>query len=294
MHKFLRTVGFSLYQKKHDIQKLLENLVEQAESSQIWKIQIDGETNLCRVRTEVATDMGIDIYGEMDEFGIIRPEYYIPFLLSHDISSEADCSIQRHTEKETYAGLLDEFRVGISLIYYLENAMEYRQRNMEKESTEVIYVNLVGMSVKGKILLPVKKSAKQVEMAKVAFKERTNLMEAAKNGDEDAIETLTIEDIDLYSQISRRVAKEDIYSIIDSSFMPCGIECDQYAIIGDILYIDKRKNGFTGEEVYDMKIECNDMIFHVAINSQDLIGEPEVGRRFKGQIWMIGSAKFKT
>ena len=176
MHKFLRTVGFSLYQKKHDIQKLLENLVEQAESSQIWKIQIDGETNLCRVRTEVATDMGIDIYGEMDEFGIIRPEYYIPFLLSHDISSEADCSIQRHTEKETYAGLLDEFRVGISLIYYLENAMEYRQRNMEKESTEVIYVNLVGMSVKGKILLPVKKSAKQVEMAKVAFKERTNLM----------------------------------------------------------------------------------------------------------------------
>ncbi len=294
MHKFLRTVGFSLYQKKHDIQKLLENLVEQAESSQIWKIQIDGETNLCRVRTEVATDMGIDIYGEMDEFGIIRPEYYIPFLLSHDMSSEADCSIQRHTEKETYAGLLDEFRVGISLIYYLENAMEYRQRNMEKESTEVNYVNLVGMSVKGKILLPVKKSAKQVEMAKVAFKERTNLMEAAKNGDEDAIETLTIEDIDLYSQISRRVAKEDIYSIIDSSFMPCGIECDQYAIIGDILYIDKRKNRFTGEEVYDMKIECNDMIFHVAINSQDLIGEPEVGRRFKGQIWMIGSAKFKT
>ena len=294
MHKFLRTVGFSLYQKKHDIQKLLENLVEQAESSQIWKIQIDGETNLCRVRTEVATDMGIDIYGEMDEFGIIRPEYYIPFLLSHDMSSEADCSIQRHTEKETYAGLLDEFRVGISLIYYLENAMEYRQRNMEKESTEVNYVNLVGMSVKGKILLPVKKSAKQVEMAKVAFKERTNLMEAAKNGDEDAIETLTIEDIDLYSQISRRVAKEDIYSIIDSSFMPCGIECDQYAIIGDILYIDKRKNRFNGEEVYDMKIECNDMIFHVAINSQDLIGEPEVGRRFKGQIWMIGSAKFKT
>ena len=60
------------------------------------------------------------------------------------------------------------------------------------------------------------------------------------------------------------------------------------------MYIDKRKNRFTGEEVYDMKIECNDMIFHVAINSQDLIGEPEVGRRFKGQIWMIGSAKFKT
>lgn len=294
MHKFLRTVGFSLYQKKHDIEKLLHDLTEQANSSQIWKIQIDKETNLCRVRAEMAPDMGIDIYGEMDEFGTIKPEYYVPYVLSHDISSEADCSIQRHTEKETYAGLLDEYRVGISLIFYLENLMEYRERIMEKESTETSSVNLTGLCVSGKILLPIKKNINQTEMAKVASKERNKMLEAAKNGDEDAMEMLTLEDIDLYSQISRRVIKEDIYSIIDTSFMPAGIECDQYSVIGDILSIDKKKNKFTGEEVYDMKLECNDMIFHVAINGQDLIGEPEVGRRFKGQIWMIGTAKFKA
>lgn len=294
MHKFLRTVGFSLYQKKHDIEKLLQDLTEQAESSQIWKIQIDKETNLCRVRAEMAPDMGIYIYGEMDEFGTIKPEYYVPYVLSHDISSEADCSIQRHTEKETYAGLLDEYRVGISLIFYLENLMEYRERIMEKESVETSSVNLTGLCVSGKILLPIKKNVNQTEMAKVASKERNKMLEAAKNGDEDAMEMLTLEDIDLYSQISRRVTKEDIYSIIDTSFMPAGIECDQYSVIGDILSIDKKKNKFTGEDVYDMKLECNDMIFHVAINSQDLMGEPEVGRRFKGQIWMIGTAKFKA
>ena len=33
---------------------------------------------------------------------------------------------RRHTERETYAGLLDEYRVGISLIFYIENSMEYR------------------------------------------------------------------------------------------------------------------------------------------------------------------------
>lgn len=294
MHKFLRTVGFSLYQKKHDIEKLLQDLTEQAESSQIWKIQIDKETNLCRVRAEMAPDMGIYIYGEMDEFGTIKPEYYVPYVLSHDMSSEADCSIQRHTEKETYAGLLDEYRVGISLIFYLENLMEYRERIMEKESVETSSVNLTGLCVSGKILLPIKKNVNQTEMAKVASKERNKMLEAAKNGDEDAMEMLTLEDIDLYSQISRRVTKEDIYSIIDTSFMPAGIECDQYSVIGDILSIDKKKNKFTGEDVYDMKLECNDMIFHVAINSQDLMGEPEVGRRFKGQIWMIGTAKFKA
>lgn len=294
MHKYLRAVGFSLYQKKHDIEDLLEQLVREAQPSQIRKLQLDSETNLCQIRTEMAPDMGLDIYGEMDEFGKINPEYYLPYLLSHDLSSEADCSIQRHTEKETYAGLLDEYRVGISLIFYLENVMDFRVRALARESTDTSYVNLSALSVKGKIILPVKKTAKQVEMAKVASKERNNLMEAAKRGDEDAMETLTIEDIDLYSQISRRVMKEDIYSIIDTSFMPSGIECDQYSVIGDIVHMDLLENKMTGEEVYNLKLDCNDVIFHVAINRKDLMGEPEVGRRFKGQIWMMGTAKFKS
>lgn len=294
MHKFLRAAGFSMYQKKHDIDDLLEELVREAKPAQIRKLQIDAETNLCQIRAEMAPDLGIDVYGEMDKLGRIRPEYYVPYLLSHDLSSEADCSIQRHTEKETYAGLLDESRVGISLIFYLENVMEYRERLRLRENTDANYVNLSALSVEGKILLPVRKTAKQVEMAKVAAKEHCDLVEAAKRGDEDAMESLTIEDIDLYSQISRRVMNEDIYSIIDTSFMPCGIECDQYAVIGDIVHMSLLKNRMTGEEIYNLKIECSDMIFHVAINRSDLMGEPEVGRRFKGQIWMMGTVKFQS
>ncbi len=294
MHKFLRAVGFSMYQKKHDIDYLLEKLVQEAHFGQIKRLQLDAETNLCQVRAEVAADLGIDIYGEMNDFGRVVPEYYVPYLLSHDFSSEADCSIQRHTERETYAGLLDECKVGISLIFYLKNVMEYRERLMAKENTEVNYVNLSALSVKGTILLPVQKSAKQLELAKVAAKERNNLMEAAKRGDENAMETLTIEDIDLYSKISRRAMKEDIYSIVDTSFMPCGIECDQYSIIGDIVHMDLLKNKITGEEVYNLKIECNDIYFRVAINRKDLTGQPELGRRFKGQIWMMGVAKFQS
>ncbi len=294
MHRFLRTIGFSEYQKKHNIDGLIRDLADHSQPSQIRKIQLDDETNLCEVRIETAPGMGVNIYGEMDETGDIRPEYYVPYVLGQVPSSNADCSIQRHTDRETYAGLLDEYKVGISLIYYLENVMEYRERKMSRASTEVDCVNLAGLSVKGKILLPIKKTAKQREMAKVASKERNNLLEAAKNGSEEAMETLTIDDIDLYSQISRRVLKEDIYSIIESCFMPCGIECDQYSIIGTIHELKPLKNCVTGEEVYTMKLECNDMFFDVAINKQDLIGEPQVGRRFKGQIWMMGTAKFKA
>ena len=104
---------------------------------------------------------------------------------------------------------------------------------------------------------------------------------------------MTIEDIDLYSQITRRAMKEDLYSIIDSCFMPCGVECDQYSVIGEIEEVEKIRNIYTKEEIYRMKIESHDLEFVVCINSKDLLGEPQPGRRFKGQIWMQGTLKLE-
>ena len=292
MHKFLRSVGFSMYQKKKDIHDLISQLVER---SDIHKTILDEDgTQMCEIRIETAPGMGIAVFGELDEKGEFTSEYYYPYLRSIEPSSEAECSIQRHTEKETYAGLLDEYRVGISLIFYVQNAMEYKARLAERSPAVVESVSLSGLSVSGKVLLPLQKTEKQKQRARVASKDRNNLLEAAKNGDEDAMETLTIEDIDLYSQVSRRLMKEDIYTIIDSFFMPCGVECDQYSIIGEIMEINVEKNRITEEEVYNLTVDCNDMTFHVGINKRDLMGEPEVGRRFKGQIWMQGFVNFQA
>ena len=289
MHRFLRSIGFSTYHKKRDIEKLLAELEETAARK---RIQIDTDTNLCEIRAEVAPGMGVVMMGETDEHGIFKREYYYPYLTGNDVSSTSECSIQRHTEKETYAGLLDEYKVGISLIFYLENGFEYRERKLDHMPRKSESVNLTGLAMEGKILLPLHKTRKQIEMAQVAANDRNSLLEAAKNGDEDAMETLTIEDIDMYSQISRRVMKEDIYSIVDSCFMPCGIECDQYSVIGEIIRIEVKENRVTGEAVYDLTLDCNDMIFHIGVAQQDLTGEPKVGRRFKGQIWMQGVVKF--
>lgn len=292
MHKFLRTVGFSMYQKKKDIDKLIQGFVSDRENMKL--LQMDTDENVCEIRAEAAPGMGISIVGHLNEDNSFQIEYYYPYLHNHEKSSDVECSIQRHTEKETYAGLLDDYRVGISLIYYLENMIEYREKLQKQESVDVDYVSLTGLCVSGKILLPIQKTPKQIELAKVASRDRSSLLEAAKNGDEDAMETLTIEDIDLYSQVSRRIIKEDIYSIIDTCFLPSGVECDQYAVVGDILHINVVKNKITEEEIYDFTLECNDLVFHTVINKKDLTGEPEVGRRFKGQIWMQGSAKFKS
>lgn len=290
MHKFMRTVGFSTYQKKKEMEQLLSRLA--AEAGSTGKLTEKDGSMFCELRAELADGMGVALAGEVDEKGKFEQEYYFPYVTNTGTSSDADCSIQRHAERETYAGLLDEYRVGISLIFYMENSMSYRSRRQNKENAEPKGVSLTGLSVQGKVLLPVMKTRQQAESLRQASKKRTSLIEAAKNGDEDAIETLTIEDIDLYSMVSRRIAHEDIYSIIDTCFMPCGVECDQYSVIGEIRDIEVKTNRLTGEEIYNLSLECNDMSFHVAINKMDLMGEPSVGRRFKGQVWMQGTVEF--
>lgn len=292
MHKFMRTIGFSMYQKKQDTEKLLRRLAKEAES--VGQLSEREGSTFCELRAEIAPGMGVAMAGEMSPKGTFNREYYFPYVKSLDVSSEAECSVQRHTERETYAGLLDEYRVGISLIFYIENSMEYRMRRINSQAVLPQGAALTGLCVQGRILLPIRKTEKQVEDSRLAASKRSSLLEAAKRGDEDAIETLTIEDIDLYSMVSRRIAHEDVYSIIETCFMPCGIECDQYSVIGEIRAVDMISNQITKEEIYNLTLDCNDMVFHVVINKQDLLGEPKTGRRFKGQIWMQGTVQFEA
>ena len=53
-----------------------------------------------------------------------------------------------------------------------------------------------------------------------------------------------------------------------------------------------RVNKYTKETIYQLRLECNDMNLDVCINKEDLLGEPEVGRRFKGTIWLQGHINF--
>ena len=115
-------------------------------------------------------------------------------------------------------------------------------------------------------------------------------MAAARDGDEEAIESLTLEDIDFMS--SKRVEKEDVFSIVESYFMPYGIESDQYSILGQIMDMETSHNRLTNETILFMKVNSNDLIFDICMNEKDLIGVPEVGRRFKGNIWMQGKINF--
>ena len=291
MHKFLRAVGFSEYTKKKEIRELLSRIQDHHDELQV--IQVPGDGTRAQLYSEVGNGIGISVYGELNEQDELEREYYFPFLRSTCISTQAPCQIQRHAEKESYAGICEEYRVGVSLIFYLQNGGEYMKRLQDSfRSTHISSVMLSALSVFGKILLPVQKTETQKERIKVAAANRTSLLEAARRGDTDAMDSLAMEDMDLYASISGRVREEDVYSIVDSCFMPFGVECDQYSLLGEILEVEKVTNRWTNEEIYVLMVECSDLMLQIGINKKDLLGEPVVGRRFKGPVWVQGQVNF--
>lgn len=214
-------------------------------------------------------------------------DYYYPYMYGTSITTNEQIEVEKHADKESYAGVCDELNLGVTLIFYLQNVADYLAEKNQHLSSVHFGAMLAGLSVEGKILCPVMDKSKK---EKAGIKEEHNqLMAQARDGNEDAIESLTLEDMDTYAILSERIVNEDILSIVKSTFMPYGIESDQYAILGEIIDIAKMENRITGETVYSLKLECNEIKFDVCINEKDLLGQPEIGRRFKGNVWMQGS-----
>ena len=152
MHKFLKSVGFSMCRREKDIKAVLRTLARDPASVRYY--QLDYDTTICEIKCEVAPGIGVAIYGEMDERDDMEIEYYYPYLESSEVSSSEYCTLQRHIDRETFAGMLEEYKVGLSLIFYLLNPLEYRQKKQKQGSRiKVESVCLSGLASEGIIIL---------------------------------------------------------------------------------------------------------------------------------------------
>lgn len=293
MHKYLRAIGFSKFANRKELKKLLTSVVVDS-TSRVYTTGQD-EIMLGEFCKDFAENIGIAVCGEFDEENEDKfvYDYYYPYLRGTGITTTEDVSVERHAEKESYAGVCDDLKVGVSLIFYLQNMIPYIKAQVQgRLPIKGTTLTLSALSLQGTVMMPIMKDEFQKKKIQKESTNRTNLIAAARRGDEDAIETLTLEDMDMYTTISRKIQKEDVFSLVDTYCMPYGVECDQYSVLGEILECRKVKNTITGEEVYQMSLYCNELTFDVCINAEDLFGEPQAGRRFKGIIWLQGFINF--
>ncbi|MED9904499.1 MAG: DUF3881 family protein [Lachnospiraceae bacterium] len=293
LHKYLRAIGFSKFANRKELKKLLTSVVVDS-TSRVYTTGQD-EIMLGEFCKDFAENIGIAVCGEFDEENEDKfvYDYYYPYLRGTGITTTEDVSVERHAAKESYAGVCDDLKVGVSLIFYLQNMIPYIKAQVQgRLPIKGTTLTLSALSLQGTVMMPIMKDEFQKKKIQKESTNRTNLIAAARRGDEDAIETLTLEDMDMYTTISRKIQKEDVFSLVDTYCMPYGVECDQYSVLGEILECRKVKNTITGEEVYQMSLYCNELTFDVCINAEDLFGEPQAGRRFKGIIWLQGFINF--
>ncbi len=291
MHKFLRAVGFSKIKDRKELTALITSSIQNAQKRSY--VTNNENVILAEFARDFADRIGIAVCGEFDDEDKFIYEYYYPYLIPSAVSTEEDLNVERHAATYSYAGVCNEPRLGVTLIFYLLNMIPYiKYENENKFPIKGTTLSLSALSIKGQVMMPIAKTEEEKEVARKKSNYRNKLINNARHGDETAIESLTLDDMDLYTTLSKKIRKQDIYTLVDTYFMPYGVECDQYSVLGEIVESEKVVNRFTDESVYIMKINCNDIEFDVCINAEDLLGEPAVGRRFKGNIWMQGMINY--
>ncbi len=134
MHKYLKALGFDNIQTRSDLKKLLEEVEEQCTHQTIVSYK-PGE-DFCELKKEYGQSMGIALCGGLDEREYFDPSYYFPYFEGSGISTYAEIAVERKIEKEQYLGMCEDSKIGISLIFTVQNGIEY-MRDVRPDSRQI-------------------------------------------------------------------------------------------------------------------------------------------------------------
>ena len=119
MHSYLKTVGFSQITRRSEIKEIIRDVI----ASYDEKVCVENhpEGVFVQFSKNYGCDCGISVCGQYDENGEFHVEYYFPFFRGTGITSREKVTVERHTDKESYAGACDDLRIGVTMIFYLQS-----------------------------------------------------------------------------------------------------------------------------------------------------------------------------
>ncbi len=286
MHKYLRAIGFQRITNEQ-LDKLYFDALKNPD--RISKSQ-DSDGNLySEYRIAVSKGAGIAFRGRQSNEENFRLEYYFPYIIGSALSTKEKVEVIKASDREGYHGMCDELNLGVELIFFLQDMVPHAaELQINSPNNKLRGIRLAALATKATVVLPIRQTVGQVKRTREFNSKRQSLMSAARNGDEEAIEELAKREMDLYAKANLRAESEDILTIVNTYFMPEGIESDKYSILGTITSIRSMENAYTGENIQVMTLSCNRIRFDLCVNSRDLTGEPAVGRRLRANIWMQG------
>ncbi|MBO4309809.1 MAG: DUF3881 family protein [Lachnospiraceae bacterium] len=287
MNRYFRAVGFLNNFSIQEYEKIVEDIMFRPEGSVIAD-NIQAKYFIMDKCLDCGEDFGICVRMIKDSRGNIHRDCVFPYFRSEEYFEHDDCSFEKKISGEEFLGVYEDFSLGENIFFYVQNVDElYRRKNLKNTKCSVA---ISGLSIAGNVILPIKKDENERESAKEFNRKRTNLLNKANDGDHNAFATVRYDDILTNVTVSEQVFIEsmDIYTVVDSSFIPCGAECDLYSVLGEIVDFQMKTNALSGEKVYILKVSVKGVVLTVCINEKDLFGEPQIGFRFKGTVWLQG------
>lgn len=292
----MRAIGFpATFGRKQQMELIEENCKQ---PKHVWYYQDgrDPDGVLAQYDLEVGRGIGLSVLGSVDEQHDFYPDFWYPYMTPEIVSSSnAIVTVDKRVDNNSYSGQSDDLRLGVTVIYRLLNTLEYRKKiDADPNALQHVKQKLLGLCLDGHILMPIHKPQEEIERGKRLFDERQDLVHLADTGDENAAQKLSALEADTTDNALNRMQQydEDYYSVVDTVLMPHGVECELYSILGEIKKISYTANNITLDQICRMTVEINSFQFEVGINVTDLVGEPAVGRRFKGIVWMLGTLEF--
>ena len=236
--------------------------------------------------------IGISMIGESDAEGDFQFEHSFPYVIPGDYPYVDEVQIDKISDRAGYYGLIDN--INLSVIFFIQNTAAVTGMFWKGAIPGTFSVRISGLSLSASILLPLQKSDSDILYESEKRRDELRKIRSARHGNQKLIEKMMMDEMDVRDTLDHRAITEDVLSIVDSSMIPYSLQCDTYDIIGTILTVKEIENSQTREQIYLMDVACLYYVIRIAVNKQDLVGEPMPGRRFRGVTWLQGTVSLDS
>lgn len=287
---YISALGFSSYNTKEKAEKLVADIIEAPNTRYISNYKTD-EIKV-EYYKEYGKEFGLIVRGALSSNEELTVYSLIPYAVGNQITDTHEIDVVKGDKKDVYNAYCEESKSGTPVSFFLQNVIDY----LEIEDQEDVFiegVRLVAFSVEGTVILPIEKDEEDVLLEEEEDVFREELLEKARQGDEEAMQILEEEALESSEILQERLKDEDLLSILEGFFVPLGDHDDIYSILGTIINVSETHNKMTEEKIYILCIKCMSLMIDVYINSKDIVGIPSVGMRFKGTSWVHGLIEFE-
>ena len=121
MHSFLKAIGFSQISKREQMKKIILDVIKNYDTKNVIQDYPDG--TFAEFSRNYGNDCGITVCGQYDEEDRFHVEYYYPFFRGAGVTTQESVTVEKHVDKNAFSGACDDLRIGITLIFYLQNLL---------------------------------------------------------------------------------------------------------------------------------------------------------------------------